>query len=167
MRIPASCFVVMLFCLLLTPPASAQTELPSNLRVADIYREFVESIADSSPTFEGQLSRVGAATSLTVHLAVVPDIIGARATTRFERRGREIIAWIEVERFDDVIELIAHEMEHVIERIEGVNFAAAAGVANSGIHLVSKSGTVFETDRATRAGRSVAAEVHEWARRPI
>ena len=58
-------------------------------------------------------------------------------------------------------------MEHVIERIEGVDFAAAADVANSGIYLVSKSGTVFETDRATRAGRSVTAEVHESSRRPI
>lgn len=167
MRIPASCFAVIVLCLSLTPPASAQTALPSNLRVSEIYREFVESIGDSSPTFQAQLHRIEAEPNVTVDLEIVPRIIGARATTRFERRGRELIAWIEVERFDDVIELIAHEMEHVIERMDGVDFVAGAGASGSGIYAVSTDGTTFETTRAARAGLSVAAEVRDATRRGI
>lgn len=167
MRIAASCFVVVLFCLSFTPPASAQTTLPSNLRVSEIYRELVESISDRSPTFQAQLRRLEAEPDLMVYLDIVPRILGARARTRLARREGALVAWIEVARFDDVVELIAHELEHVIERIEGVDFAAGVRASDSGIYAVSTNGTTFETTRAARAGVRVAAEVREAGRRGI
>jgi hypothetical protein len=50
-------------------------------------------------------------------------------------------------------ELIAHEMEHILEQLEGVDLQARGGV-------VWKSGdTAFETSRAIEAGRQAAREV--------
>lgn len=151
--------------LFLAVPAFAEPELPPNLNVAPVYRELVESMADQSPTFLGQMLRIGSATTATVHLDVVPHIIGARAQTRIERRADGLTAWIEVTRFDDIVELIAHEIEHVIEQLEGVNLAAGAVLADTGIRAVNASGTMFETARAARAGVAVAQEVREAAKR--
>ena len=50
---------------------------------------------------------------------------------------------------DNVVELIAHEIEHVIEQIDRVDLAESA----AGIYSVSAGGMVFETERAGRAGR--------------
>jgi len=137
-------------------PAFAQLALPSNLHVAPMYREMVESIADRSPTFQGQLLRIGSARGVTVHVEIVQHIIGARAMTRMVRQIDGLTARIEVARFDNVVELIAHELEHVIEQIDGVDLVGSA----AGNYSVAAGGMVFETERAGRAGVSVAREVH-------
>jgi hypothetical protein len=136
-------------------PAFAQLALPSNLHVAPMYRGMVESMADRSPTFQGQLRRIGAAHGVTVHLEIVQHIIGARASTRMVRQIDGLTARIEVDRFDNVVELIAHEIEHVIEQIDGVDLAENA----AGIYSVAAGGMIFETERAKRVGLTVAQEV--------
>jgi hypothetical protein len=141
------------------PPAFAQSALPSNLHVAPIYREMVESMADRSPTFQAQLTRIANAQEVTVHVDVVLRITGARAMTQMDRRNDGLTARIQVARFDNVIELIAHEIEHVIEQIERVDLAGGAGMADTGIYAVSLNGMAFETARAARVGVSVAREV--------
>lgn len=147
-------------CILsLHSPAFAQAALPSNLHVAPIYREFVEAIADHSPTFEGQLRRIADARDVAVHVEIVAHVIGARARTRMVRDTGGLTAWIEVDRLANVVELIAHEIEHVIEQIDGIDLAGGAGMAGSGIYSVSSRGTTFETARAARAGVTVAREV--------
>ncbi len=155
--IPSLAVVVCIF--LLHSPAHAQLALPSNLHVAPMYREFVEAIADHSPTFEKQLMRIAAAAGVEVHVAIVPRVIGARARTRMVREGDVLTAWIEVDRLENVVELIAHEIEHVIEQIERIDLAWGARTAASGIYSVSVDGTAFETARAARAGVTVAREV--------
>ena len=144
---------------LLHSPAHAQLALPSNLHVAPMYREFVEAIADHSPTFEEQLMRIDAATGVDVHVAIVPRVLGARARTRMVRDGERLTAWIEVGRLDNVVELLAHEIEHVIEQMERVDLTIGARIAETGIYSVSVDGTSFETARAARAGVTVAREV--------
>lgn len=155
--IPSLAAVVCTF--LLHSPAHAQLALPSNLHVAPIYREFVEAIADHSPTFEGQLMRIATATGVDVHVAIVPRVLGARARTRMVRDPEGLTAWIEVSRLDNVVELLAHEIEHVIEQIERVDLTIGAKFAETGIYSVSVDGTAFETVRAARAGVRVAREV--------
>jgi hypothetical protein len=150
---------VLICILLLHSPAHAQFALPSNFHVAPMYREFVEAIADHSPTFEAQLRRIGTAPGVEVHMEIVPRVIGARARTRMERDTKGLTAWIEVTRLDNVVELLAHEMEHVIEQIERVDLAGRAKMAETGIYLVSVDGTTFETARAASAGVTVAREV--------
>ena len=104
-----------------TPPAFAQSVLPSNLNVTFGVSGSCGVYADQSPTFRQQLLRVGAEDGLTIHIDVVPRIIGARATTRMVRQNDGLTAHVKVARFDNLVELIAHEVEHVIEQIEGVN----------------------------------------------
>jgi hypothetical protein len=144
----------------LRSPAFAQLALPSNLHVAPMYREMVESMADQSPTFKAQLLRIANAPRVTVHVEIVQHIIGARAATRMVRQLDGLTAQIEVARHDNVVELIAHEIEHVIEQIDGVDLAGSASLSNGGIYSITAGGTVFETERAKRVGRPVAQEVH-------
>ena len=54
-------------------------------------------------------------------------------------------------------ELLAHEFEHVLEQIEGVDLAALA--ASSGAARQVEAG-VFESERARAAGRAVAGELY-------
>jgi hypothetical protein len=66
------------------------------------------------------------------------------------RDGRESVA------------VIAHELEHVLERIDGVSLALEALRPGSGTTL---AGGAYETRRATRAGEQVAEEMARAARR--
>jgi hypothetical protein len=124
-----------------------------------MYREFVEAIADYSPTFEAQLMRIATTVGVNVHVEIVPRVVGARARTRIVRDAEGLTAWIEVARLDNVVELIAHEIEHVIEQIERVDLGGRSRMAETGIYSVSLDGTTFETARAARAGVTVAREV--------
>jgi len=157
-RLIASLSVVICI-LLLHSPAHAQFALPSNVHVAPMYREFVEAIADHSPTFEAQLMRIATTVDVDVHVEIVPRVLGARARTRMVRDPEGLTAWIEVGRLDNVVELIAHEIEHVIEQIERVDLAWGARMAETGIYAVSVDGMAFETARAERTGVTVAREV--------
>jgi hypothetical protein len=57
----------------------------------------------------------------------------------------------------DVVELIAHEMEHVREQTEGVNLRLLAMIRSSGIVQVGRNR--FESERAVNVGLAVAREV--------
>lgn len=155
--VPSLAVVVCIF--LLHSPAHAQLALPSNLHVAPLYLEFIEAMAEHSPTFEAQLRRIATAPGVEVFVAIVPRVIGARARTRMVRDHKGLTAWIEVSRLDNVVELLAHEIEHVVEQIERVDLAESSRMAGSGIYSVSVDGNAFETLRATRAGVTVAREV--------
>ena len=56
-----------------------------------------------------------------------------------------------------------HELEHVLERIDGVQLPLDAFRRGSGTTLY---GGAYETRRATDAGRQVAKEVRRTARKP-
>jgi hypothetical protein len=83
-----------------------------------------------------------------------------RARTRFwkDRNGSHY-ATVEIGSNDDQIELIAHEIEHVIEQLDGVDLRASAAMPASGVRLCDDSGEVFETVRASRAGLAASEEV--------
>jgi hypothetical protein len=74
----------------------AQSTLPSNLHVAPMYRDLVESIANRSRTFKAQLLRIANAHGATVHVEIVQHIMGARAMTRMERQIDGLTARVEV-----------------------------------------------------------------------
>jgi hypothetical protein len=61
----------------------------------------------------------------------------------------------------DAVELIAHEFEHIIEQLDGVDLASRAAVPRSGVHEQPGTPGMFETVRATRIGQRVAAEVRD------
>jgi hypothetical protein len=60
-----------------------------------------------------------------------------------------------------VAELIAHELEHVIEQLDGVDLAAKADTDSSSVKRGDTPEPAYETVRATRMGLAVAAEVRQ------
>jgi hypothetical protein len=139
-----------------------QLALPSNLVVAAMYRPMVEHMLRDSPTFRRQCVRIAAEPDLTVHLRFSPPPRRSthRAKTRFTRDASgHLTAVIEIGPFDDTQELIAHEFEHVIEQLDGVDLAARAARPHTGVVPIGHQSTVYETTRAQRVGLKVVSEL--------
>ena len=82
---------------------------------------------------------------------------GPRAAQISQADGGRLIATVEINPLGDFMELLAHEVEHIIEQLDGIDLAAKATVARSGVWSCA-DGT-FETSRAVRVGTLVASEV--------
>jgi hypothetical protein len=148
-----------------TPPPvceSATPQLPASIHVEDGLQPIVRWTLAYSPTFRRQC-RVLAATpalaaTITVGTRHAGDYDRARAVVRHYDSGA-VIAVIEIRSSSELSELLAHELEHLIEQLEGADLPALAkrGEAHRG-----RDG-VFETRRAISAGRRVAGEVFDNA----
>ena len=135
---------------------------PPNLVVTAMYRPLVEAMLRDSPTFRRQCVRIAAEPALTVQLAVNPPPRRSdrRATTRLTREANgHLTAVVDIEPFEDTQELIAHEFEHIIEQLDGVNLAARAALPNTGVTAFGHRNTTFETTRAQRMGLKVVSEI--------
>jgi hypothetical protein len=141
----------------------APGRLPRNLLIPRVYRPLLESMLRDSPTFARQCLRIANAPELTVSVQLVSGASGlsraARASTRIERQDSRLIATVILARTVGLAELIAHEIEHVIEQLDGVDLASKAQVPHSGVHIVHQDGLVYETARARRIGLMVAQEL--------
>jgi hypothetical protein len=56
-----------------------------------------------------------------------------------------------------IAEIVGHEFEHILEQMEGLNLRMLSRVRGSGVR--ESAFEVYETARAQRAGRIVAAEL--------
>jgi hypothetical protein len=142
--------------------APGQLAIPSNVKVSSVYWKLVDEMLGRSPTFRRQMIRLAAAPYLTVRLqAAAPSWQrGVRATTKFDRdRSGRLTAHIEIAPMIDATELIAHEIEHVIEQLDQIDLEAKASQARSGVRATVSDGIFFETTRASRIGLQVAHEV--------
>ena len=83
--------------------------------------------------------------------------VAAEARIRKTRDG-VTFAGARVCRSAQAVELIAHELEHVIESVEGVEFLMES---RRGTSRVSVSGGAYETQRAIETSRRVAQEVRD------
>jgi hypothetical protein len=143
--------------------ANDVTTLPRNLIVDSVLRPVVEAMRAGSPTFRRQCARIASAPQLLVEIASDPPLTVQRsaALTRITRHelGR-IRATVRVALSRRAPELIAHEIEHVIEQLDGIDLAVQARRASSGVH-VCKCGEEpsFETRRAIATGLRVAREL--------
>jgi hypothetical protein len=149
-------------------PAIDHPALPPNVEVSETYRPVLESMLRYSPTFRRQCLRIASEPDLRVSVSgyLGPRPAAARAFTRFAReQSGKLSADIHFNAFDDAIELIAHEFEHVIEQVDGVDLPSKAAQADSGVHAIDSGGTIFETRRATKVGLKVAQEVRTAPRR--
>jgi Tol biopolymer transport system component len=88
-------------------------------------------------------------------LARHPSSYRARAAMK-RQSGALVSVNIRLRRFEDPIELIAHEIEHVIEQLEGIDLGARAGTGN----VWKRDDGAFETRRAIEVGWRVAREVN-------
>ncbi len=144
-----------------TDAVPRQLESPPNLYMSSVYRPLVESMLRASPTFRRQCMRISGEPRLTVRLTIgTGSPSEVRATTRltWNDKGR-LHAVVEILSRRDTEELIAHEIEHIIEQLDGVNLAARAALPHTGVTAIGPSGDTFETARAKRVGLKVVSEL--------
>ena len=132
-------------------------QLPANVQLLHDIELAIQFIYDRSPSFRGQVARIAEADNLRVTVRIDPSIPGrCRAFTMIQRRGQKIRAEVHLPPSSDHAELLAHEFEHILEQIEGLDLQGLARIKNSGVH--EQDYAVFETDRAQEAGRIVKSE---------
>ena len=132
------------------------------LQIEKRLEPIVREICRRSLTFQRQLIRLANVPGLLVTVRVRPfqTSSNAQARTRFARQhGRLSRADVEIGPADmpNLVELIAHELEHVLEQLDGVDLAQMAN--SPGVRsLRPEQGPSFETARARLIGLDVAAE---------
>ena len=145
---------------------AASPRLPSAVHVPAELVPAVELMIRGSSTFRAQCRRLAAARDLYVRVTVVPFLPDPRyrglSVIQRTRTGA-VVAFVEILDGSDPTEWIAHELEHVIEQIEGVRVRQLC-VHEFGTCRVSSG--AFDTLRAVRAGRWVKEEVAHARRRP-
>ena len=132
------------------------------LQIEKALEPIVREMCRRSATFRRQLIRLADAPGLVVTVAIrrVRTSSHVEATTRLAREhGLLSRAEVEIARADtaSLVELIAHELEHVLEQLDDVNLTRLAqgpGVRSNG----HERGRSFETARAKQIGLDVAAE---------
>jgi hypothetical protein len=134
---------------------------PPNLN-SGAFQSTVELMWRASPTFRGQCARLAPKPRLRVVVRSdssrpVPVV---RAHTEITRiHGTVTHANVVISDGRDAVELIAHEMEHIMEQIDGLRLEEAVCVGNRPVRA-------GESCRAIEIGRRVAKEVEESRHRP-
>ena len=134
--------------------------LPANVYLLHDIERPLQRIYERAPSFRAQCERIAAAEGLRVTVRIDPQIPSrCRAFTIVRRAGRRILADVHLPPSSDHAEMVAHEFEHIIEQIEGLDLKKLARIKGSGVNEVQFA--VFETDRAQSAGRIVKAEARQ------
>ena len=138
---------------------TASAALPPNVTIPAAYDDLVANMLRMSATFRAQCMRLAGAPLL--HVTVRRSLAAApqAAFTLLSRRGDgRIEAEVEIGLYGDVVLLIAHEFEHIIEQLDGVDLVALADRPGTAVRTDPKNGP-FETERAITIGQRVAREV--------
>jgi hypothetical protein len=138
-------------------------ELPANVRTTTEMRRLIAPLLARSPTLRAQCAKIAAAprTYVSVALSVGPFFAPTRARST-ARRYLSGLLMVDIEippASPDFAELLAHELEHVTEFIEGIDFRALAEARDGGVMQCGVAGS-FESARAQQAGRTAAAEIN-------
>jgi hypothetical protein len=144
--------------------ATCESVLPPNVD-AGMLQSTVIGLLQRSPTFQQQCRRIAASRFLrvTLHVGTTVDV-GASAQTIITRYdGGGIRAAVTLRFAEDYLLLLAHEFEHILEQVEGVDLRDEAA---SGRAWRMASGA-WETRRAFKAGIRVRKEVDALPRRPF
>ena len=142
-------------------PQFSDVRLSPNVAIAPALRSIVAAMLRDSVTFRRQCARLAESPSIAVSVddAVIPDRAPFRAATEFSVDGRgEALARVRLGSRADVEQRIAHEFEHIIEQLDGVDLRSLARRQTAGVHSVCAD-THFETERAIAMGRQVAQEI--------
>ena len=145
--------------------AADEARMPVNLVLIPTLRPVVERMWHQSPTFKAQCARLRQTPSLLVGIrfGTTSQLGAGRGRTDFRRSPRDtmradIYIDLELRSVHQLVELIAHELEHVIEQLDEVELTPADG---HGVYLTA--GGAFETARALHIGQTVAREVNDAA----
>jgi hypothetical protein len=142
------------------PTAVAERcEISGDIQLMPEIRPVVDRMLASSSTFRAQYCRVADAPSLVVGVGVDPalslDRLRSQTTIRRYHSGL-IVAIVALAPGRHWEEWIAHEFEHILEQMEGLDLPQAAA---RGADVWYTGASRFETVRAIMAGRAVFDEV--------
>lgn len=150
------CLIVLNSAIHASDPQGAS--LPPNLIGVAVLHPTLEKMLASSPIFRRQCRRLAAASPLRVNLLLEElsrrPSHRARAAMEY-RAGLLASVTIHLTSFDEPVELIAHEIEHVIEQLDGIDLEAHARTGT----VWKREDGAFETRRAIEVGRRVARDV--------
>jgi len=125
----------------------------------DIQRR-VEAMLERSPTFREQYQRILhtplVIITARVEAAVLSTSFRARSTIRRYGSGL-LIVLMEIAPGANQAQWIAHEFEHVVEQLDGIDVGADAAAGHR--HSWYTGDRAVETLRAVRAGRQVEDEM--------
>src|SRR4029453_16383416 len=115
------------------------------LQVDPMFQVVVEGMRQRSPAFRRQMARIGAARTFRVRVQPEEQLRPSgysEARTAFSFDGGTLVsAQVYLRMTPQVPRFIAHEMEHVIEQLEGIDLRAQDG---NGVVWKSND-TSFET----------------------
>ncbi len=136
--------------------------LPPSVQLEPGLEPIVRRTLEHSPTFRRQCRALASAPdiAITVEVAIRPVGIYRRASglLRVMPSGG-LVGAIEIYAPTDLPELLGHELEHVIEQLDGIDLAEQS---REGLALRMDDGS-FETERAVATGRRVSGEVADNA----
>ena len=136
--------------------------LPANVTLTSALQPVVDVMLRDSATFRRQCSRIARAQALVVTIRFGLGIgrfpTGGAMTIVTRRPDGRIEADVQLGTLDNPVELIAHELEHILEQVDGVDLPAMAARPATGVRMVAAGGH-FETERAIAIGRQAAGEV--------
>ena len=144
------------------PPPALPTALPANVTIEKHDLGVVDGMLRASPTFRQQCARIGRVSTLRVivsrSLAVPMRSDTATTTVLRGGDGRVSEARVYISAAANLVELLAHEFEHILEQLDDVDLATLAARPDSGVSFDPVT-LRYETVRAIAAGEHVAAEV--------
>ncbi len=140
-----------------TAPA-LDPQLPANLVVPGMFRPLVRSMWRLSPTFRRQCARLAEHPEVLVQIEFLSRISNGLANGLIKQRhgGHHVAVSIGGRKPELYVEYIAHELEHVLEAVDGTDLPR---LAHQRVDGVLNLGGAYETARAQSVGRMVAHEV--------
>jgi hypothetical protein len=151
----------LILCSFSTSISNVPTGFPTNIVVQAGLRAAVAQLWEGSPTFRAQCQKIGEQKRYRVAMVIEPTLSFSRSwraqcVLRAYSSGF-VTARVMVPLSRHLPELIPHELEHVIEHIDGLNVQHEARRSGTGAYDVG-SGRI-ETLRALRAGRQARQEL--------
>jgi len=132
-------------------------QVPPNLVAPEVLSPLLTRMWRSSATFRRQCALLAEHPEVTIRIALDPGTTHGRAVSRVHRGESGVGASVQIEMRDPAqyVEYLAHELEHVLEQIDGTD---RVRLARQHVDGVVNVGGVYETARARSVGRTVARE---------
>ena len=135
---------------------------PCRIVAAQTLREAFEQGWERSKTIRGQCEELAAARAVVALEWVAADS-QSHANTAMTVRGGVVAATVRIPPVGETIVLLAHELQHVMEKVRGLDVEAEEKRQDSGVW---KAAGGYETQGAIAVSRQVAAELREAQERP-
>jgi hypothetical protein len=141
-------------------------KLPPNISAPEPIKRVLCVMLKRSPSFRQQCYLIGEAHHLQITIRIVVGVPGSNCRARSEvtrySAGRIMFQTLLVAARRDTVEVIAHEFEHALEQIEGIDLKSLARIAGKGVYRLGDGS--FETERAMKAGQRIAQEFYQAAK---